>query len=595
MKQQHLSSFIPTRALKASAAFLAAALACLLACLLVQTVLLGNGLFALANEGAGQPSDTPASETGNAENSGAAAGEKANENGTPKSEVVYARLASDGAVEDVYVVNSLEPAAPGTVTDYGAYESVQNLTDTSQLKLNDDSVTMDVEGTSFSYQGNLGAAALPWNIAISATVDGQAVSADDLGGTAGDLALTIDTTQNTEVDPIYFENYLMQIAITLPQGHASKVSAPDGQVAMAGADTQVTFMAMPGKDGHFTLEAAVSDFSLPSISFAAVPLSLLIESPDTDSLVSGFDELGDGVDELAGGASKLADGVGSLASGLSEVSGGASSLASGANELAEGIGAVVSGLAASASGLQAFQQGLFNQAASMEGSGDAQAAIEQAASAYSASYSTAFASAYAAALAQGTDAQSAIQSAATAAASDPTVASALSQLTQIAAQAGAAPAIAQTLNQTASSLGSVGDPTTLLGGLMALSDSMPALQNGAQQLASGTGSLADGAASAASGADALASGSSELASGTSTLSEEVRKMPDKVQDEIDAMLAEYDKSDFVPVSFTSPRNTNVELVQFVFSTAPINAPEPEAPEEEPAPEPTLWDRFLALF
>ena len=71
-------------------------------------------------------------------------------------------------------------------------------------------------------------------------------------------------------------------------------------------------------------------------------------------------------------------------------------------------------------------------------------------------------------------------------------------------------------------------------------------------------------------------------------------MPDEVQKEIDAMLAEYDRSDFVPPSFTSPLNTNVKLVQFVFSTEPIEAPETEI-EEEPAVEKSIWERFLDLF
>ena len=48
------------------------------------------------------------------------------------------------------------------------------------------------------------------------------------------------------------------------------------------------------------------------------------------------------------------------------------------------------------------------------------------------------------------------------------------------------------------------------------------------------------------------------------------------------------------MSFVSPDNKNVAAVQFVMSTAAIE--KPEAPqEEESKAEPTLWDRFLALF
>ena len=112
--------------------------------------------------------------------------------------------------------------------------------------------------------------------------------------------------------------------------------------------------------------------------------------------------------------------------------------------------------------------------------------------------------------------------------------------------------------------------------------------------ASGANQAASGAGQLASGASELSSGAQQLASGTGTLYQEVQGMPDKVQQEIDAMMASYDKSDFKPVSFTSSKNTNVTLVQFVMSTDPIEAPTQEEPTVE-EPEQGIWDRLLALF
>lgn len=78
------------------------------------------------------------------------------------------------------------------------------------------------------------------------------------------------------------------------------------------------------------------------------------------------------------------------------------------------------------------------------------------------------------------------------------------------------------------------------------------------------------------------------------LRQESQGIPDAVQAEIDELMATYDKSDFEPASFTSSKNTNVTLVQFVMTTDPIKVEEPAA-EEEPVEEETLIDRFLALF
>ena len=71
-------------------------------------------------------------------------------------------------------------------------------------------------------------------------------------------------------------------------------------------------------------------------------------------------------------------------------------------------------------------------------------------------------------------------------------------------------------------------------------------------------------------------------------------MPDTVSEEIDTTIAEYSKSDFEPTSFTSSKNTDVTLVQFVMATEPIVAPEQDEPEPE-MEERSFWDRFLALF
>lgn len=147
--------------------------------------------------------------------------------------------------------------------------------------------------------------------------------------------------------------------------------------------------------------------------------------------------------------------------------------------------------------------------------------------------------------------------------------------TQIASQSAA-----QALDGAADGLGSVDSASSLLGGSAALG-------SGAQELASGLDILAGGTGE-------LAIGASTLADGTQSLAQETQGIPDAVQAEIDELMSTYDKSDFEPASFTSSKNTNVTLVQFVMTTDPIKVEEP-ATEEEPVEEETLLDRFLALF
>ena len=96
----------------------------------------------------------------------------------------------------------------------------------------------------------------------------------------------------------------------------------------------------------------------------------------------------------------------------------------------------------------------------------------------------------------------------------------------------------------------------------------------------------------AGGTGDLALGVSDFAQGTQSLAQQTQGIPDAVQAEIDNLMSTYDKSDFEPASFTSSKNTNVTLVQFVMMTDPLKVDEPEVVEEQ---EETLLDRFFALF
>ncbi len=572
-------------------------------------------------------------------------------NDTPKSEVVYANLSSTGVVDDVYVVNIMEPAAPGAVTDFGAYESVENLTDASDLAVSGDSVTMDISGESFSYQGALSASALPWNIELSYKLDGVPVAAEELGGASGAFELEIRTTRNSAVTAGYFDNYLMQISLTLPADKAKDVVASDAQIARAGSALQLTFMAMPEKDGTFTVRANVSDFEMEGISFAAIPLALAIEAPNADELVAGFDQLAAGVSELASGSSSLAAGASDLAAGASDLAAGADGVASGAQGLASGAGQIASGANSVSAGISgvtvSLQQivdgargvssGLSVYQQALVGSSEKEAALvvseeELAASlqnaftsfmtAYSVAYSSAYVPAYLQEQAAGADAQSAAASAAASAAraamTDAGVLQAMGSVqaaVQTAAESAGHEGAARALLEAASGLGDSGDAASLLGGAQALASGLALLQPGMETLASGAAGLADGAGQAASGATSFSEGTSSFASGAhdlasgagqlsdgaasldggiQTLSTEVQAMPAAVKTQINDMMASYDKSDYVPESFVSDKNTQVKLVQFVITSAAITAPEP-AQVEQDQDEMGFIDRLLALF
>ena len=496
-----------------------------------------------------------------------------------KQEVVYASLNNAGGMNSVYVVNVLKAAAGQTVQDFGTYDQVVNLTDTSTINQLSDSVILTMpesetaSDTEFSYQGSVPNAQIPWNISITYLLDGQEISAEDLAGKTGSLKLRIETAQNQSVDPRYYENYLMQITCTLPMENATNVKTDQGSIALSGSDVTVSFMVMPDADGSVSLSADVTNFEMSGISFAAIPFSMALDFPDTDSLVSQFDALIDGTEQLHSGAQDLAAGVSSVDAATKQAATGAANLATGATQMTQG--------------LQQYQQGLRDSAAAAQGS-VSEEDIADARQNYEAAlgeYAAAFTVAYEQVMTENTQMtqQEALQAAAqqlAGSSQEQAMNTALQSLLTVVSTQNASQGAAEALTGAADGLGSVDDASSLLGGSASLGTGAQELASGLDQLAGGTGELASGVGS--------------LTEGTQALAQETQGIPDKVQAEIDALMATYDKSDFEPASFTSSKNTNVTLVQFVMTTDSIKVVEPEQPEE-PEAEETLLDKFFALF
>lgn len=488
-----------------------------------------------------------------------------------KIEVVYSTLDATGSPQDMYVVNVVEGSEGEVVQDFGSYEQVTNVTDTSQISQLSDSVvfTIPEDENKFTYQGILSEAVLPWNISLSYYLDGEEVSAKDLAGATGTLTLHLETSENTEVDSRFYENYLIQATVTLPTDVASNVQTDDGSIALSGSDIVVTFMVMPDSDGSVSLSADVQNFAMDGISFAAVPFSMAIDFPDTDSLMAGFDDLIVGVDELNAGAQDLASGITSIDSAVQQVASGALSVESGANQLMQG--------------LQQYQQGLMSSAKETQTSidedalGEAQEEYQDALQDYLISVIAEYQDIMA--TAPTTDVQGALTQA-FAQADQSDLKTALENLIKVASAQAGKTAAAEALMQAAEGLGSVQDSSTILGGASSLSAGTEQLASALDQLAGGTGQLASGAG--------------DLADGTLTLAQETQGIPDEISVEIESIMSAYDTSDFEPVSYVSSKNTNVSLVQFVLTTDAISAPETEEPEEEEE-EQTVLDRFVALF
>lgn len=572
--------------------------------------------------------------------------------GTPavvknKNEVVYATLSAAGSVEGVYTVNEFEVTQAGSITDYGAYASTVNLTDSQQLTPADGAVGFEADAGNFYYQGNMGAVDLPWSIQIGYTLDGVAMQPEELAGKSGLLAITLTTKQNQTINPVFYEHYVLQITVTLDTQTSEDIDAPGATIASAGANTVAVFNILPNKDADIRLTANVTDFEMQGITLSALPFSMDMDLPDTDEMVDDFrsladaiSDLNDGVRKLNNGTSDLYDGALKLSDGSAEIRDGLTKLDKNSDDLSDGSAQIRSALKEIAAGLNSssgemdlsslaeLPTGLSQLAQGLDGVSGGMTTLN-----------TNFAAAYAA-LDDAIDGipGSSISQEELQALYGQIDSSQYGLLDQLTAYYSAARTVKGTYDHVKAAFDAVGTTldtlkesidtisgtlttiSTQIGAALSGSDMMAQLEelksgmseladkysefhhgllaylDGVNKLASGYGEFDDGIMDFSEGVGDLKDGVGDLYDGTKELNDEVSDMPDTVQTEIDGMLSDYTNTDFTPVSFTSPHNTHTGSVQFVLKCAGVEKPEkPQAEEPVEAKPETIWERFLALF
>ncbi|MDR3309831.1 MAG: hypothetical protein LBS90_00585 [Oscillospiraceae bacterium] len=283
----------------------------------------------------------PASAPGN----GLPAGETAYSAET-RNETIFAVLAADGAVRKLYAVNTVTDYGHDYVRDWGSYDAVVNLTDTSEPLLDADGVVYAYPGE-FTYQGNLVSTELPWNIAITYKLGGVAVAPAELAGQSGAVACAISVTRNDAVPTVFFDNYMLQITVTLPDAVFSGAESETAAVAAIGGSRILTFTVLPGGGAELFWSADAENFRLAPVEFAALPFSMEFALPDLSSVTAGLDA-------LTAGAADVSAGLAELSAQLAEYGGGAAAFRENAGDFKTSLDA----LAAQARELKRTADGL---------------------------------------------------------------------------------------------------------------------------------------------------------------------------------------------------------------------------------------------
>jgi len=531
------------------------------------------------------------------------------------------------------------------ITDYGDYNEVSNMTSSEKLNISGDRITVNTADDKFYYQGTLQSKALPWNIDIRYELDSKEISAPELAGKAGALKIEISVTQNKAVNPVFYENYMLQISLTLNTDKCTDIISPNATIASAGKNKVIAHSVLPGKDANISVSADVEDFAMSSIEIAAIPLAMMIEMPDTENLTKDMTSLSDAVSNLNEGVKKLSEGITKSSSGASELSVGSSDFSDGLSELSansegllnasaqinaalinisealnQSIGEInLSDINALPGGLNQLADGLTNI------NGGIQQLKNGFASAYSA-LDSAMSSIpdteidpsglYAAvsgnnALKNTVDQLMAYYSSSKRVKGtyDEVKIAFASVSGNLDKMSSSINTIEETLSGLSTEIEQVINDMDITGKIKQLQEGLFEVANnyslfdaglgeyvgGVKSLAEGYGEINEGLKSLASGIGELDTGATFLNEGTSKLNDAVADLPKRIEFEIDEIISQYDKSDFTPVSFVSEKNTNVTAVQFVMKTDPIEVIEILESAETVPVKLTFWQKLLKLF
>ena len=164
----------------------------------------------------------------------------------------------------VYAVNNFSVQAGDTVADHGSYTAVRNMTTSDAVEQSGDTVTVHVtEDGKLYYEGTMDAAtALPWVVKLTYTLDGAEISPDELGGKSGALSIRLQVSRNPDCTGSFFDDYALQVTMSLDTGLARNISAPGATVANVGSKKQLSYILLPGADSDVTVTADVTDFAM---------------------------------------------------------------------------------------------------------------------------------------------------------------------------------------------------------------------------------------------------------------------------------------------------------------------------------------------
>ncbi len=299
-----------------------------------------------------------------------------------KDETVYVLAGADGSVQKIIVSDWLKnELGSASLTDKSGLSNIENVKGDESYSINGDNMTVwDAQGNDIYYQGDI-QKELPVGLTVRYTLNGKAVSPEQLKGQSGKVSIRFDyenrqyeTVQINGQNQRIYVPFAMLTGMILDNDTFRNVTVTNGKLVNDGDRTVVVGLAFPGLQENLNLSrdqlsipssveitADVTDFSLGmTVTLACNDLFSQLGDVDLGSLdaAGSLNKLTNAMDQLLNGSSALYDGLttlldksGELAAGVEELAQGAAAIKAGADSLDEGAAELKAGLADLSEGL----------------------------------------------------------------------------------------------------------------------------------------------------------------------------------------------------------------------------------------------------
>ena len=262
-----------------------------------------------------------------------------------KDETVYVLAGADGSVQKIIVSDWIKNTlGSSTLTDSSELENVENVKGDEGYTMDASNARVwDAAGNDIYYQGNI-EKELPVTLKVSYTLDGKAVTPEELAG------------KNGRQEKIYVP-FAMLTGMLLDTDTFSNVEVSNGKLINDGSRYIVAGFALPGMQeslgidrdtlelpNHIEITADVKNFSMMNtVTIATNEVFNELDSAklnSADDLKASLGDLTSGMQQLLDGSSALYDGLctllessQTLVSGINRLAAGAQQLSGGLNEL----------------------------------------------------------------------------------------------------------------------------------------------------------------------------------------------------------------------------------------------------------------------